>query len=184
MNKFFIYTIISCAFTVTNVHAWDFSKIKIRAREHFEWHSIEVSKKQETYFGLSNTINIGREIPFESYYGLSFSPILGSAESKDSNLQDIGTDIQLLSVGGEFKHFPTKNYPSLFIRNGIGFNQLTTNGDIKTSDGCFLYSGVGWETKIKTFGLAIELAGRVSKMKNDIFIKSFTPSIGLHFYGQ
>ena len=52
-------------------------------------------------------------------------------------------------------------------------------GELKGNGG---YLGIGWEFPFEILGLAFEIAQRQISMENNLFIKTSSPSIGVHFY--
>jgi hypothetical protein len=152
---------------------------KMRAREHFDIHQIDLGETSETYTGLSNTINFWWEEPFEMSYGFSANPVIGDASQKDSPLQALGERVVLVHLGAELKYFIAGG---MFTRVGAGWTQLRTSADLKESNGYHGYSGFGWEFKAGKTGISIEAAYRYSQLQNKIAVLSFTPSVGFHFY--
>ncbi len=153
---------------------------KVRAREHFEIHTIDVSGTEVEYKGFSNTLNFWWEKPYDISYGFSFSPVISNLEAQGQEL--LGEDITYWNIGFELKYHFLKSHKSFFVRPGIGYSLLKPGNSIEDASGYFLYAGIGYEIPFKNFGLALELAVRHSKLSDDITVKSFTPSIGFHFY--
>lgn len=165
---------------VTNSFAYN---LKMRAREHYEVHELHTSNSLEVYSGLTNTINIWFEKPYDTYFGLSFSPILAGINATEENAL-YGDKITQQNIGFEFKKFPKTLFPSnYYYRFGLGYSKLeTTSGDIENFYGHYTYLGLGKEIPFKNFGLALEVAYRYSNYNNGLFVKTITPSIGFHFY--
>lgn len=155
-------------------------KFKVRAREHFESHSIKLGNNNYKYKGLSNTLNFWWEQPYSLSYGFSLSPILSNLKTSDPS--PLGKKVTYWNLGFELKyHFYEKN-KSFFIRPGIGYSILKPDSIFEDAKGYFLYSGLGYEIPFEKFGLALEFAYRYSKLSKSIEISSITPSIGFHFY--
>ena len=153
--------------------------IKMRAREHFDIHNIDRDGVKETYTGLSNTINVWYEKPFDIAYGFSFNPLIGSARKDQSMLPELGGRVRFINIGAELKYFLVKG---LFTRFGAGWSQLRSDGVLEISNGYNGYGGLGYEFLINDIGLALEAAYRHSTLQNDIVVGTFTPSLGVHFY--
>ncbi len=155
-------------------------KFKVRAREHFETHTIDSNGTEAEYKGLSNTLNFWWEKPYDISYGFSLSPVLSNLKAQDQEL--FGEDITFWNIGFELKYHFLKSNKSFFIRPGIGYSLLKPGNNVKDASGYFLYAGVGYEIPFKNFGLALEMAVRRANLSDDISVNSFTPSIGFHFY--
>ena len=65
---------------------------------------------------------------------------------------------------------------------GISKNLLKTQGSPGELKGNGGYLGFGWEFPFEILGLAFEIAQRKISLKNNLFIKTSSPSIGVHFY--
>lgn len=155
--------------------------IKMRAREHFEWHSYDLSQTRETakYFGLSNTINLWYEEREKFAVGLAAGPVLGSA--KPTGGDGLGDVIRLYSYGVEGKYFVTTWKP-IFVRVGLYYNRLEAKQGFGVLDGWSYYSGIGWEIPINNIGIAPEFAIRRVHLNKGVSGTVVTPSIGVHFY--
>ena len=79
------------------------SAIKVRAREHYEVHSITQRQEKSVYRGFSNTMNIWYEKPYVYSVGLAISPILGSSKAADSSNEPYGSSLTLVNIGLEYK---------------------------------------------------------------------------------
>ena len=176
MNRYSLFFLT--IFLVQNVHS---ASIKMRAREHVTYHEIHSSSQIQIYKGLTNTINIWWEEPYEYSFGISFMPVLaGLRSAKDSNT--FGDKVTHQNIGLEYKFYPKIISDWLFLRPGLGYSMLETNGhNTKDYHGKFAYLGVGVEIPYDRLGMAIEMAARYSDY-DDIYMKSITPSIGFHFY--
>lgn len=159
-----------------------YSSIKVRAREHYELHSIQEGGETSVYRGFSNTMNIWYEKPYDYSFGLAISPILGSSKAAGTDDEPYGSRLTLVNIGLEYKVFPHKLLAQTYTRFGAGYSQMLTEQGPDNSTGFNLYSALGYELPLKDFGLALELGYRYTKLSNDISINSFLPSIGLHFY--
>jgi hypothetical protein len=158
------------------------ANIKMRAREHFELHEINNKTEKEMYRGLTNTINLWWEVPYDYSFGLSFSPVISSikAVEKDSIF---GQKITQQNIGLEYKFFLSSIHTSLFSRFGLGYSKLEVDyGSNNEYYGQFYYLGLGAEIPMGNFGLALELAYRYANYNDNLYIKSITPSIGFHLY--
>ena len=154
-------------------------QFKFRAREHFEIHNIKYMDQEETYRGLTNTINAWYEVPFDYSFGLAFGPILGSASNEDAPIPELGEKIKLIHIGLEYKHFVWQQF---FGRIGLGWTQIRSDQALSHLNGHHRYLGVGYEFKVGKFGIALEGAYRWSILPQDLTVNSISPSIGFHFY--
>jgi len=177
MKAFCFILCLTTGFISFEALAGDF---KIRAREHFDIHTIQRNGSSETFRGLSNTINIWYEKPYDISYGFAFNPVLGSASQEESDLREIGTRIRFIHAGLELKYFFM--FKQIYTRIGAGWSQLRSNGPLRASNGYHGYAGLGWEINMGQFGLALEVAYRAAELQNHISTGTFTPSIGFHFY--
>lgn len=168
-------------------HSFSWDSIRVRAREHFEIHKYKLGEtgQTETYKGLTNTINIWYERPFEYSVGLALGPVIGGARSDGPSEAGprFGGDIQLAVAGLEAKYFPVSGLKG-FLRGGLSWNSLRTNGTYERLNGYGYYGGVGWEIPIKWVAIAPEIAFRRVHLAQDVTGDIFTPSIGLHFYKE
>lgn len=164
---------IKFLFILISINAAQAQNFKMRAREHYEVHTIDNQK----FKGLSNTINLGWEKPYEYYYAFSISPIISGLKSKD--IGPLGEKIRFLNFGFELKYFVLDKF---FVRPAVGYSLLKSYGSLDDLKGYFLYTGIGYEYPFKKFGLAIELAYRYANLSENIEVHSITPSIGFHFY--
>ncbi len=159
--------------------------IRLRAREHFEISTVRYGglNDSENYSGTTNTLNVWYEEPFRYAFGFAGGPMLGSART--DHPAPLGTDAQIrlwhFGVEGKYFVFPAKN--GFFGRAGLSGLALDTRGSEGTLWGAGVYAGLGWEFKIGKVGIAPELAVRQGWLERSSQIFSFTPSIGLHFYG-
>ena len=156
-------------------------KIKIRAREHYELLKIKTDNTEDKYKGLSNTVNIWWEKPYDISYGISFSPIFSGLREEDDN-STFGKKIQTINAGLELKYFPKVLIRNLYVRPGITYTVLKPDNQIRNLSGYSAYLGLGYEIEFKKFGLALEAAYRYSDLENNTTIETITPSIGFHFY--
>ncbi len=173
------YITLVLFFIVTDAMAYQF---KVRAREHFERHEIHTKDSLDLYQGLTNTINLWWEKPYDTYFGFSFSPVLASIKEIESD-GAYGDKITQQNIGLEYKKFPKLISEYFYFRLGLGYSRLETNqGDVKNYFGNYGYIGLGREIPIKNFGLALEMAYRYSDYNRGLYIKTITPSVGFHFY--
>ena len=157
-----------------------YASIKVRAREHIEVHTVDRNEQKAVYRGLSNTINIWYEKPYEYSFGLAFGPLLGSAKALDSEI--FGSEFTLYSINFEYKVFPSRLLMNTYTRLGLGYSQFRPENDLGIQEGANFYTGLGYEFAFDSFGLALELAYRHTELSAGISVDSFTPSLGLHFY--
>ena len=156
-------------------------KFKVRAREHFDTHKIDINGTETTYKGLSNTINLWWEMPYELYYGFYFNPVFASAEEDEAN-SPLGEEVDYFHVGFEAKYFIHKVVQNVYVRPGVGYSILKPDNAVDDAKGYNLYLGVGYEYPFENFGLALEMAYRYADLSDDVTVGSLTPSIGFHFY--
>ena len=69
-----------------------------------------------------------------------------------------------------------------FFSLGYFKNLLKTQGSLGELKGNGGYLGIGWEFPFEILGLAFEIAQRQISMENNLFIKTPSPSTGVHFY--
>ena len=185
-NKIFKIYVLAIFLFLTIVpenHSME-GKLRVRLREHFEWISVQYGQTGETakYYGISNTLNAFYEKPFKYSYGLSFSPVLGSAQIQGGVPIQTNEKIKLWSMGVEGKYFFFPERYGFFGRLGITGNILDTRGALGTLAGAGYYGGLGWEFKIWKLGIAPEVAIRHVILEKNSRALAFTPSIGIHFY--
>ena len=155
---------------------------KWRAREHFEWHRIEVDGVEAEYRGLSNTVNFWHEKAFDQAYGFAIGPLLGAVEAKDDDLEArLGKEIQVYNLGFETKQWLSEANP-FFGRLGITYQIIDSDGSLDNPTGVGLYVGAGYEFTYRGVGIALEFAYRQAYLSNDTTNTTITPSIGFHFY--
>jgi len=158
------------------------AKIKMRAREHFEVHEVNTKAGMEMYRGLTNTINLWWEDPYNYSFGLAFTPVIASI-NEVKNSSSFGEKITQQNIGVEYKFFLSSINKSLFSRLGFGYSKLEADsGPRDEYYGQFSYFGFGYEIPMNKFGLALEVAYRYADYNDDLYIKTITPSIGFHFY--
>lgn len=156
--------------------------LKMRAREHFEVHELHTAQSMDIYSGLTNTINIWFEEPYDTYFGLSFSPVIAGIKAKNDD--PYGEKITQQNIGFEYKKFPQSLFTKdFYYRLGIGYSKLeTTSGGVKNYFGSYSYIGLGREIPFNNFGLALEMAYRYNDYNRGLYVKTITPSVGFHFY--
>ncbi len=164
-----------------SIHAFEIKDFKIRAREHMEWHHVKNEGSRAKFKGLSNTINIWYERPYDFSFGLALSPLIISGIRANDTSTPYGEKIQLFNIGLEGKLFPKLLLDNIFVRSGIGHTLFRPDlGENLT--GVNLYLGIGYEIPFKTFGLALEFAYRRAFLEEGTRVTVVTPSIGFHFY--
>ena len=170
--------VIFISFICINLsYALDF---KLRAREHYQIHTLDFNGIKGEYTGFSPSINLWWEDPYKLSYGFVIKPGLGKYKKNHSN--NLGIDsFRLYKLGYELKYFPQVFINQLFFRLGLGLSTFSSDST-KDFYGIHFYSGVGIEFPIGIFGFAIEAAYQLTLLKEDIKLKTFLPSIGLHFY--
>jgi len=104
----------------------------------------------------------------------------------DVNQDYLGGSEQLLLIkqGLEIKFFPFANGGGLFGRLGISDNQLDSKSPQGKLKGIGYYRGIGWDipTLSGKLGQALEAAWRDVAF-DQLDLKTYSPSIGVHFYG-
>ena len=93
-----------------------------------------------------------------------------------------GQRMELWKLGFEGKHDSLQGDGGLFLRWSISKNLLDTQGSLSELKGNGGYLGIGWEFPFEILGLDFEIAQRQIGMENNLFIKTSSPSIGVHFY--
>lgn len=149
--------------------------LKMRAREHFESHTIDLSSGAEAKFsGFSNTINIWHEVPYKYSFGLSVSPVIGKLTAKDDESETLFEEkVNFKAYGFEGKYYPLGN--SIYLRHGVyahEFDELTGWGALTT---------LGYEYPFKKFGLALEGGQRWYSLGEEKG-QALNIAIGFHFY--
>ena len=175
--------IIVFMLSVLFTHTVNAEQIKMRAREHFDFHDIMFNDgTQYSYRGLSNTINLWWEKPGDYSIGLAFNPVIGSARTDDEVNGLLDDKVRLITLGVEGKYHHQYFVKNLFSRVGLGASRLQSGGATGDVDGFHAYLGIGWEFNVKGVGIALEMAYRRSQLEQGITVDSITPSIGVHFY--
>ena len=93
-----------------------------------------------------------------------------------------GQRMELWKLRFEGKHDSLQGDGGLFLRWSISKNLLDTQGSLRELKGNGGYLGIGWEFPFEILGLDFEIAQRQFSMENNLFIKTSSPSIGVHFY--
>ena len=93
-----------------------------------------------------------------------------------------GQRMELWKLGFEGKHDSLQGDGGLFLRWGISKNLLDTKGSLSELKGNGGYLGIGWEFPFEILGQAFKIAQRQIIMENNLFIKTSSLSIGVHFY--
>lgn len=172
---------VTIGWQVADLPAVDF---RVRAREHFDtvwinYHNLNIRKEHS---GIGPNLNFWMEEPYQYSIGLSYSHMFIDNQI-DPKITGIKSNMELVKVGIEWKNYLYKNEGGIFTRLGISNNSLRTQGSLGELKGNGFYLGLGWEFKFSQIGLAFEAAGRKIFMENDLEITTYSPSIGVHFYG-
>ncbi|MBT4088538.1 MAG: hypothetical protein HN580_03830 [Deltaproteobacteria bacterium] len=157
---------------------------RIRAREHFDtvWINYKQLDMKTSHPGIGPNINMWMEDPYNYSIGLSYSHLFINNDT-DPQIVGIGSDMELIKWGIEYKNYFFKGNGGLFSRLGLSTNTLKTKGLFSDLGGFGGYLGIGWEIKFQRIGLAFEAAGRKINFESDIEVTTYSPSIGVHFYG-
>ncbi len=168
--------IIMNVFSIADAAQW-----ALRARENYEFKSISNSEANQDFSGLSSTINLYREVPYDISYGLSFSPPL--AELKSSGSDNLfGRKIKSWDLGPDIKFFPWEGI-KIFIRGGLAYQFINFNSTRPNISGPSILFGLGAEfLAFDTFSVAPEIAFRQAFMSDDFKVNTISISLGLHFY--
>jgi hypothetical protein len=179
--KKLIWLVVLILLAETTLYAASF---RLRAREHFDtvWVFYKDQNLTKKHGGIGPNINFWFEEPYNYAIGLSYSHIFID-NIKFAELPDIGEKMELIKWGIEYKHYWFENEGGLFTRLGGSANTLKTKGELEDLQGNGAYLGFGWEIKFSKIGLAFEAASRKVYLERDIEITTFSPSIGVHFYG-
>lgn len=177
----FIYSFFVVIFS-ENISAE--TRFKIRAREHFDtvWIEFKDSSQTYSYGGIGPNINLWMEDPYRFSIGLSYS-VLFINNGREEELPDFGSNMDLTKYGIESKIYFNPGEGGLLTRLGISSNVLNTKGTAGNIKGTGGYLGLGYEIKFSKIGLAFEAAGRRIELEKNIRIDTYSPSIGVHFYG-
>lgn len=160
------------------------TRFKIRAREHFDtvWIEFKDSDQTYSYEGIGPNINLWLEDPYRFSIGLSYS-VLFINNDREEERPEFNSNMDLTKYGIESKIYFSPGEGGLFTRIGISSNVLNTNGAAGNIKGTGGYLGLGYEIKFSKVGLAFEAAGRRIELEQNIRIDTYSPSIGVHFYG-
>lgn len=152
-----------------------------RARENYDFLKFSGTNISEKYAGLSSTINLYNEIPYNLSYGLSLTLPLGTIQA-DGVTSPLGEEIDLWQFGGDIKYFPLENLKA-FLRGTLTYTLLKSDRLNDDPSGVGFYVGLGWEVPIyKGLALAPEVGYRHMELENDLSANSLLLSLGLHFY--
>lgn len=175
--------LLAMLFTLQPVFSQDLS-FRIRAREHFDsvWITYKDADVTQFYRGIGPNLNFWMEKPYHYSFGLSYSVLFINNE-EELQVPEIGQDMELTKIGLEAKYYWSPGNGGLFGRVGASSNRLNTKGDFGTLSGTGGYLGLGWEVKFSRIGLAFEAAGRRIDLAKGIRIDTYSPSLGVHFYG-
>jgi len=159
------------------------AKWRVRAREHFDTVNVQYKDagQEENTSGIGPTINVWWEEPYKNSIGFAIGLMYIDFDKKSETLGR-AERMELWKYGVEGKHYAAQEKGGAFLRWGLSRNQLKTEGTLGTLTGNGAYLGVGWEFPFDILGLAFELAQRQVDLEDTIFINSFSPSIGVHFY--
>lgn len=158
------------------------SKMKFRARQMYEFHTLEINGKQYRYQGFSNSFDYWYEVPYQYSIGLALGPLLGGSSNsrQDETDPEVGDKITISFLGIEGKYFI---YNLLYLRGGFGWTPLKVKNSESSKSGFFTLLGVGYEFVPKEgFGIATEIDFRKGIYEDNITIDTVSPSIGFHFY--
>ena len=157
---------------------------KMRAREHFDTVWIYPPSGAQTYVfnGIGPNINIWLENPYHFSFGLSYS-VMFINNYPVTDVIEFGKNMNITKIGLESKYYFYPGEGGLFGRVGVSNNSLNTKSTEGSLNGLGGYLGLGWEIKFSKIGLALEVAGRRMEFDNSLRIDSYSPSIGVHFYG-
>ena len=90
--------------------------------------------------------------------------------------------MELLKLGFEGKHDPLQGDGGLFLCWGISKNLQKTLGSLGELKGNGGHLWIGLEIPFEILGLAFEISQKKISLENNLFIKTSSPSIGVHFY--
>jgi hypothetical protein len=149
--------------------------IKMRAREHYETHTLKLQDGAQAKFsGFSNTINLWHEVPYRYAFGLSLSPVIGRLKAQDPQSKELFREkINFKAYGFEGKLFPFQN--SIYLRQGLyahEFDRLAGWGALTT---------VGYEYPFTRLGVALEAGQRLYFLGAERG-RATSVAIGFHFY--
>ena len=160
------------------------AELKVRAREHFDTVQLEFGEESievETS-GIGPTINIWWEEPYRYAFGFAVGMMFIHNDAIPE-VAAVDEKMELWKTGIEWKYWFSQDQGGLFSRLGVSENRLKTKGDYGELKSTGTYWGLGWEFKFSKIGLAIEAAQRQIKFDHEISVTTFSPSIGVHFYG-
>jgi len=159
------------------------AQLRLRAREHFDRVTIQYNAVNFSteHSGIGPTINLWWEEPYVRSIGLAVGAMFIN-EGPD-NVPGIDRKLELWKAGLEGKHYWSDHEGGLFGRWGGSYNRLINRGLLGNLEGYGAYLGLGWEFQFENIGLAFEAAQREVFLEEQIRISSYSPSIGVHFYG-
>ncbi len=149
--------------------------IKMRAREHFENHTLRLQDgRQAKFSGFSNTINLWHEVPYRYSFGLSLSPVIGRLKAQDAQSKEMFREkLNFKAYGFEGKLFPFQS--SIYLRQGVyahEFDRLAGWGAL---------TAIGYEYPFTRLGVALE-AGQRQYFLGAERGSATSVAIGFHFY--
>jgi hypothetical protein len=150
-----------------------------RARENYEVTKVG----QQSFSGLSSTINFGYEEPFKYFYGLGINPGLGSFEEKqDIQSLNLGKEFRAYQLGSDIKYFPVAGSMG-FVRNTLFYALVSTKTAVDNIGGYGVSLSAGWEFWLyDLFALAPEVGYKYTRLRTDENLSTVFVSVGLHFY--
>ena len=172
--------LLMCLWITTRASAQE-SRVRPRAREHYETMAVKTSGGTGTYQGFTNTIGIGYEVPFRYQFALAGSPLLATLHT-DSPPNDLVATIRLVHLGFEVKAFAAAEFPPVFVRLGVYDVRMLASGTEETWHGLSRLLGLGYEFRIGSIGLALECAWRTADLSHGVRVTGTAPAIGVHFY--
>lgn len=161
---------------------WD--STRFRARESFEILNLKSNGVEQEYKGFSNTINFHYEKPFDYSLGLAFGSIFSSFKTDTiSQLPALGDKIEIYFVGFEAKYFfYGSERRGFFVRPGLYYQQLNSEGPENNRTGTSFLTGLGYEILITdSVSLAPELAYKMGSSGDYSWVGQ-SIALGVHFY--
>ena len=160
----------------------DTGKVKMRARENYEFIKVETAEGQSKFEGFSHTFNLWYEIPTKWAFGLAFGPFAVDygKVSESTDEETIGNDIKLFNTGIEFKRWHDSG---LFARVGTYRQIFNGNAPSGKDIGYANLVGIGYEHSFDGWGLALEADYRRSFLVHKKWnVDAQLIAIGVHFY--
>ena len=158
-------------------------KIRMRARENYEWITIDTRPGSWQSSSFSHTLNLWYEKPFQWAIGLGAGPYVMSypeTSKKEARGEGIGESVKIINHGLEYKRWLPQGF---FGRLGIYHILFNSTGSAGKDQGYGALLGFGYEHNFDGIGLALEIDTKtINLQKTSWRIRSNMVALGVHFY--